>query len=66
MYIEVTDRESGYRLLCPLSRILCIVESADGAFIETSYERGKSRGIITAEKYEEIKAKIERISGGVN
>ena len=59
-FIEVTEYESGLRVLCPVSKILSVVCDKDGGvFIELDVD-GKldSSGVLVRESYDDIKSKL--------
>ena len=60
-FIEVTENVSGLRVLCPVSKILSIVESTDGlVFIETGFDgSAESSGIEVRESFCEVKRKLK-------
>lgn len=59
-FIELTVQANGDKVLCPIRIITGVVEDTDGTFIETGFDsKGKATGIFAAEKYEEIKQKIQ-------
>ena len=59
-FIEVTERESGLQILCPVSKILSVVEDEDGCvFIETGFDgSAESSGIEVRETFSEVKRKL--------
>lgn len=69
-FIEVTDQDRGLKVLVPIGKITGIVCDGTGdVFIEMGTNRDSvdgteiSSGILCAESYEEIKAKIEQSDG---
>jgi hypothetical protein len=60
-FIEVTDYIDGFKILCPIGKILNVVCDGDGSvFIETGVDgKGESTGVLVRESYEEIKAKLK-------
>ena len=58
-FIEVTERMENCSVLCPIEKITAVIDTGDGAFIETGFDgRGKSTGICVTESYENIKQKL--------
>lgn len=69
-FIEVTDQDRGLKVLVPIGKITGIVCDGKGdVFIEMGTNRDGtdgteiSSGILCAESYKEIKAKIEQSEG---
>lgn len=61
-FIEVTDKDSGVTVLCPVSKILTVVCDNNGdVFIELDVD-GKldSTGVLVRESYDEIKSKLQK------
>lgn len=62
-FIEVTECESGCKLLYAIGKIQAVVSDGQDTFIETGFDRrGESAGAYVRESYEEVKGKIERAS----
>lgn len=60
-FIELTERNDGFKVLLSLDRIMSIVEAEDGAFIETGIDKkGESTGFFTKESYVEI---VQQVRG---
>lgn len=59
-FIEVIENESGLKVLCPVSKILSVVEGEDGfVFIETGFDgSAESSGIVVRETFDEVKRKL--------
>ena len=54
-FIEITERESGTRMLIPINEIKSVIELEDGAFIELS-SSGKDKviGVETSDSYDNV------------
>lgn len=62
-FIELTECESGCKVLYALSKIQAVVSDGVDIFIETGMDgKGKSTGAFVRECFEDIKAKIEQAS----
>lgn len=59
-FIEVTDYERGFKVLCAIDKITAIVnDEIYGVFIEMGTDvKGESSGIVVKETYDEIKEKL--------
>ena len=59
-FIEVTDFESGYKILVPIAKITGVMDDFGGAvYIEMGTNREEeSLGILVSESFDEIKRKI--------
>ncbi len=62
-FIELTECESGCKVLYALSKIQAVVSDGRDTVIETGFDKkGESAGAYVRESYEEIKGKIEQAS----
>ena len=63
-FIEVTERDGGLRVLCPVSKILSVVEDEDGfVFIETGFDgSAESSGLEVRETFEEVRRKLALVA----
>lgn len=63
-FIEVTENESGLKVLCPVSKILSVVEDECGyVFIETGFDgSAESSGIEVRETFDEVKRKLALVA----
>lgn len=62
--IELTEQESKFKVLIPVSQIKGVVENDDGtAYIELGYNdiRGTSTGIYTEETFVQVKLKLLKL-----
>lgn len=59
-FIEVTDYERGFKVLCAIDKITVIVnDEIYGVFIEMGTDvNGESSGFVVKETYDEIKEKL--------
>lgn len=54
-FIELTERNDGFKVLLSLDKVMSIVETEESAFIETGVDKkGESTGFFTKESYAEI------------
>lgn len=64
MFIEVTGRKDGDKLLVSVGVIKSVASDDNGSYIETYYdEKHGSRGVFVRESYDEIKAKLNDLVG---
>ena len=62
-FIEVTESESGLKVLCPVSKILSVVcDETGGVFIETGFDgSAESSGIEVRETFDDVKQKLNKV-----
>ena len=62
-FIEVTESESGVKVLCPVSKILSVVcDEMGSVFIETGFDgSAESSGVVVRETFDEIKQKLSKV-----
>ena len=62
-FIEVTENESGAKILCPVSKILSVVFDGTGSvFIETGVDgNAESSGVVIRESFDEVKQKLSKV-----
>lgn len=62
-FIEVTESESGVKVLCPVSKILSVVCDESGSvFIETGFDgSAESSGVVIRESFDEVKQKLSKV-----
>ena len=62
-FIEVTENESGLKVLCPVSKILSVLcGENDIVFIETGFDgSAESSGIEIRETFDEVKQKLDLV-----
>ena len=61
-FIEVTDYEYGFKILCSIDKIISVANNTNkGVFIETGFDSGGiSSVVLVKETFGEVKEKIQQ------